>query len=92
MTEARFVRSPRALFRSVGAEVLVTAPDREDVDRLSPTAGAVWSLLGEPRTLSTLVDDLADAFGAPRERIAADVRVLVTDLVRRGWVEEVLGA
>jgi coenzyme PQQ synthesis protein D (PqqD) len=92
MTSGRFVRSPRALSRAVGQEVLVTAAGREEVDRLSPTAGAVWSLLEEPRSLSSLIDKLAGRFDAPRDRIAADVGSLLADLIRRGWVDEVPGA
>jgi hypothetical protein len=89
MTEPAFVRSPDALSRSVAGEVLVTAPGREEVDRLSPSAVAVWSLLDEPRTLSAVVEQLMKTFQAPRATIAGDVEVLLGDLVRRGLVSEV---
>jgi hypothetical protein len=36
-----------------------------------------------------LVTTLSEAYGVPEERIAPDVEVLLADLVRRGWVEEV---
>jgi len=85
----RFVRSRVALSRRVGGEVLLAAPGREDIDRLSDTAGAVWSLLEEPMPAPALVARLSEAYGVPEERIAADVEVLLADLVRRGWVEEV---
>lgn len=89
MTEPAFVRSTSALSRTVGGEVLLAAPGRDDVDRLSPTAGAVWSLLEVPRTASSLVDELCDAFDAPRQRIEADLDALLTDLATRGWIREV---
>jgi pyrroloquinoline quinone biosynthesis protein D len=87
MTESAFVRSTSALSRTVGPEVFLAAPDRDDVDRLSPTAGAVWGLLDRPRTISSLVDELSRAFDAPRERLAEDVEALLADLAGRGWVE-----
>jgi Coenzyme PQQ synthesis protein D (PqqD) len=89
MTERAFVRSPAVLSRTVAGEVLVTTVDQDQVDRLSPTAVAVWALLEEPATIDAVVDELARAFDAPRERIAGDVEGLLADLVRRGWVEEV---
>lgn len=89
MTEPAFVRSPDVLSRSVAGEVLVTAPGREEVDRLSPSAVAVWSLLEEPRTLSAVVEHLMETFHAPRAKIAGDVEVLLANLVQRGLVSEV---
>lgn len=89
MTEPAFVRSPDVLSRSVAGEVLVTAPGREEVGRLSPSAVAVWSLLDEPRTLSAVVEQLVETFHAPRATIAGDVEVLLADLVRLGLVSEV---
>jgi hypothetical protein len=91
MNEPAFVRSPNALSRSVDRETLLAAVDREDVDRLSPSAGAVWSLLDRPRTVSALVDDLSAVFDVTQGRIAKDVETLLSDLVSRGWVEEVSG-
>jgi hypothetical protein len=92
VTERIFVRSPAALSRTVDGGILVTAPGHQEVDRLSATAGAVWTLLDEPRTVSALVDDLSSVFDAPRDRIAADVMQLLADLAGRGWIEEVPGA
>lgn len=85
----RFVRSSVALSRRVGGEVLLAAPDGTEIDRLSDSAGAVWSLLEEPMAVPALVTTLSEAYGVPEERIAADVEALLADLVRRGWVEEV---
>jgi hypothetical protein len=89
MTEPIFARSPVALSRTVGGEILLAAPNRESVDRLSPTAGAVWSLLERPRTMSSLVEELVRTFDAPRARIEADLDILMSDLTSRGWITEV---
>lgn len=89
MRDRTFARSAETLTRSVGGEVLVTAPGRDQVDRLSPTAAAVWTLLEEPRTVSAVVGRLTEVFDAPAETIAGDVEALLADLVLRGWVLEV---
>jgi hypothetical protein len=89
MTERAFVRSPGVLSRRVADEVLVTTTGHDEVDRLSPTAAAVWTLLEEPATTDAVVDQLVEGFDAPRERIADDVEHLLAELVRRGWVDEV---
>ena len=83
----RYVRSSRTLWRSVGAETLLTAPGRQDVDGLSETATAAWDLLTEPRTLDDLVGRLSDLFATPRDAVEPDVRSLLEQLVARGWVE-----
>jgi Coenzyme PQQ synthesis protein D (PqqD) len=88
MTGTAFVRST-ALSRTVDGEVLLTAPGREGVDLLSATAGAVWSLLEEPRTATWLVDEVCRRFEVPRERIEAGVGQLLADLAERGWIREV---
>jgi Coenzyme PQQ synthesis protein D (PqqD) len=83
------MRSPNALSRSVGSEILLTAPGRDDVVRLAGTAGAVWGLLETPQTLSSLVDALSRSYGAPPEAIAADVQQLLSQLLEEGWAESV---
>jgi hypothetical protein len=72
--------------------MLLARPGREGVDSLSETATVVWELLGTPRTLGSLVDLLAEAYAAHRENIAADVELLVEELIERGWVEDANGA
>jgi Coenzyme PQQ synthesis protein D (PqqD) len=85
----RFVRSPNVLSRRVGGEVLLAHPSRPEVDRLSDSARAVWTLLEEPDTAPAVVAALSEAYGVPPNQIEADVRALLDDLVQRGWVEEV---
>jgi coenzyme PQQ synthesis protein D (PqqD) len=89
MSDPRFRRSPAALFRTAGSEVLLASADRDGVDLLPGTAAAVWLLLEEPASLAHLSEDLAELYAMPVERVVEDVEPLVDELTRRGWVERV---
>jgi len=88
-SSVRFRRSPSALFREVGPEVLLAAVERPGFDVLSGPATDVWDLLDRPQTLDELVASLADRYDAPRTSIETDVQRLLDELTRRGWIEEV---
>lgn len=89
MSETWLIRSPSALTRAVGSDVLLTAPGRDDVVRLGGTAGAVWGLMESPQTISSLVDALTRRYRADPKTIAADVERLVSELLEQGWAEAV---
>jgi hypothetical protein len=84
-----FQRSPVALFRRVGGEIILATPQRQDFDSLSSTAAVAWELLDQPKGLNELVRDLALTYGMEPGSIVSDVASLLLDLLRRGWVEEV---
>ena len=84
-----FQRSPDALTRRVGVDVLVTTPGDEDVHDLSGGASAVWADLETPRTFSEIVSDLADAYAAHPTEIADDVEGCLLTLMALGVVVEV---
>lgn len=84
----RFQRSTEALWRRVGADVLVTTPADEEVHELSGGASAVWEQLRTPRTLVDLVDDLATAHGAEPPDIEAQVEGCLDTLLHLKVVEE----
>ncbi|HEX9891630.1 MAG TPA: PqqD family protein, partial [Actinomycetota bacterium] len=65
MAGTLFVQAPQVLWRDAGSEILLAPRDRQDVDVLSPTAGAVWRLLGQPVSEEELVEALARAFSVP---------------------------
>ncbi len=88
MNEPRLRRAPKALWRSVGAEVVVTVPGRSDFELLSGSGGAVWRALGEPRTMSDLVAELAREYGVDAGTIEGDVHQLIGTLSRRGLLDE----
>jgi hypothetical protein len=79
------------LWRSVGAEVIVTVPGRSDFELLSGSGGAVWRALGESLTMSDLVAVLAAEHGIDGATIEGDVRQLIGTLSVRGLVEEEAG-
>jgi len=83
----RFHRSPSALWRRVGADVLVVMPADPEIRELSGGARAVWDALGEAQTPAELVDRLAASHGVEARLIASDVDACLTVLVGSGLVE-----
>ena len=88
MSEPLLRRAPQVLWRSVGAEVVVAVPSRTDFELLSGSGGAIWRALDEPRTLSRLVDALAEEHGVEGGAIVDDVRHLTSTLAARGLLEQ----
>jgi hypothetical protein len=84
-----FRRSPEALYRRVGGDIILATPEREDFDSLSSTASSAWELLDTSKGLDELVRELASAYGMQPQAILSDVATLLLDLLRRGWIEEV---
>lgn len=89
LSEGIFRRSPNALFRRVGGDIILATAEREDFDSLSSTASAAWELLDNPKGLDQLVNELAMEYGMQPHSIVSDVAALLLDLLRRGWIEEV---
>ena len=61
---------------------VIQAPER--VFALDPIAHAVVEACDGERTLVDVIDHLAAKFGAPRDRVAADVTAMVEDLCAKG--------
>jgi len=81
------MRSPAALSRAVGSEVLACLPEWDEVDLLSTSGGVIWRVLAEPRTLSELTDQIAGEFELRPKDVRGDVRGFVDLLVKRGLVQ-----
>ena len=89
LNEGVFRRSPKALFRRVGGDIILATPGRDDFDSLSSTASTAWELLDTPKGLDELVNELALEYRMQPPSIVSDVAALLLDLLRRGWIEEV---
>ena len=84
---ATYRRSPAALSRAVGTEILACLPEWDEVDLLSASGGAIWRGLAEPRTLAELTAAVANEYALRPTDVRGDVRGFVDLLVMRGLVE-----
>ena len=85
-----FRRTPRALWRRVGDEVLVADAEGSDVSSLSASASAAWLLLEEPRTREELIDGLVAGCELPAIEVAKHVDRMLHEFERREWVVRVV--
>lgn len=88
LRETDVVRIPRGVRlredKARGGWVLL-APER--VFQLDPIAQQVLTRVDGERDVAAIVDDLAQAFAAPRERILVDVRAMLADLITKNILE-----
>ena len=54
---------------------------------LNPLGAKVWSLVQEPRTVSSVLDSLLEAYDVTPERCEGDLFALLEDLVSRDLIE-----
>jgi hypothetical protein len=78
-----FGRSPNALFRVVGDEVLIAIPRDAEFISLTSTGHAIWELLEPPIAFSELVSSLAELYGCGEDSIAPDVETFLNQLLER---------
>ena len=86
-----FRRSPSALWRRVGDEVLIADAEGPDISSLSPPASAAWLHLERPRTREDLIDELVVRLGVPAKEIAAHIERSLGQLEERGWLIRTVG-
>jgi len=86
--ESDVVRLPRGVRlredKARGGWVLL-APER--VFQLDAIAVQVLTRVDGRRDIAAIVDDLVQAFDAPRERISVDVRAMLSDLIAKNVLE-----
>ncbi|MAM56079.1 MAG: pyrroloquinoline quinone biosynthesis peptide chaperone PqqD [Salinicola sp.] len=86
--ESDVVKIPRGVRlredKARGGWVLL-APER--VFQLDPIAQQVLTRVDGERDIAAIVDDLAETFAAPRERILVDVRAMLADLITKNVLE-----
>jgi hypothetical protein len=87
--ETRWTRHPESLWRATGDTVVVLPGAGDDPTPLSISGSAarLWELLAQPVSLGELAAQLADAYGADAEVIAADLAPVLEDLRAAAAVE-----
>ena len=81
-------RSPHALYRNIGPDVLAMLPGAEDMHVVSGPAAVIWDLLSEDAGLDEMIGEIADLYEHPTEEVTPALEVCLRDLVDRGLVEE----
>lgn len=82
MTERYAVNRGNARWRVVDGEVVVINVNNTYYYGLNQTGTFLWSLLSEAdRTLDELVDEVAERYGQPEERVRPDVQSVIEDLL-----------
>lgn len=76
----------------VDRELVVVDEATGRVHALNPTAALVWECLDGQASLATIVDELQEAFGAPRATISADVLGVVREFGTLGFLRDVRSA
>jgi PqqD family protein of HPr-rel-A system len=71
----------------IDGETVIYDVELDATHLLNPTATAVWSCLDGETTVDQLIDDVAAAFGVPREEVRTDILTLLRDLGRAGLLE-----
>ena len=89
MNRPRYRRSPAALYRRAGADVLATTPADPEIHELSGGAVAVWEALTSPLDADELSARLASEHGVGADGIAEQVRRCLEELAGLDLVEEV---
>jgi hypothetical protein len=84
----RLRQSTSIPWRRVGDDILLAPPGRVDFDHLSGTAAVVWLSLETPCSRDELVREIAELYSVRPDQIDRDVDTLLSDLVRRGAIEE----
>lgn len=81
----RLPRGVRLLYNEAQGGWLLNAPER--VFKPDAIALAILERCTGEATLETIVDDLAAAYSAPRERVLADVTALIHSLAEKKLME-----
>ncbi|MEM9763513.1 MAG: pyrroloquinoline quinone biosynthesis peptide chaperone PqqD [Pseudomonadota bacterium] len=81
----RLLRGVRVAHDAVRRRDVLLAPER--VFMLDPIGKAVLDRIDGTRSFGTIVDDLAAAYEAPRDRIAADAGTYLAGLIERRMME-----
>lgn len=80
------VRSAELIETEIDGEMVALDVERGTCLGFNSTAWRIWALIEEPRTLSAIVDRLAEEFDVDAAECARDVEALLADLREQGLV------
>jgi hypothetical protein len=84
--DASVVATERQLSTTLADEVIILGLDDSMYYGLSGTGARIWELLQAPRTLEEIVSTILGEFDVDRDRVEADLDVLLADLQSRGLI------
>ena len=84
-SKPRLPRGVRLKHDEIRDEWVLLAPER--LLKLNLVSTEILKRLNGEDRLDAIIDDLAATFGAPRERVEADVGAMLADLVRKRLVD-----
>jgi len=82
-------RVTQVLWRRTADRVMLLPVPEGELISLSGTGVVLWDLLAAPASEQDLASTLAQVFGEAPERVAADIRPVLDDLVERRLIETV---
>lgn len=83
----RYRRSPRALHRNAGPEVLVVPADTDELVTLSGVAAVVWEALARPADAHRIEGFVAEVLDVAPGEVAAGLGTCLLDLTTAGVIE-----
>jgi hypothetical protein len=88
--DERFVPERRSAVHVVEIDSEAVLLDEEDgrLHLLNTTGALLWSRFDGATALAEIVDDLSEAFGVPRDRVATDSLAMVERLVAEGLLAD----
>jgi hypothetical protein len=84
VTDRSYRRAADVLWRNVGPDVILTRPKTETVAELSDSGAQVWRFLDRTSTARDVAARF-DGFSHSSGEIEAGVKILLDDLVWRGY-------
>jgi hypothetical protein len=84
----RPARSPSVIAVELDGEAVLYLTERDEMHLLNPLATVVWNIIDGQAPVSTLADELAEAFGADVGQVLSDLTVLLGQLDADGLVTD----
>jgi hypothetical protein len=78
--------------RRVGETAVLVHLGSNRIYELNDTGARIWELAGEGTTVEALINRLEGEFDVDRVKLADEVSLIVTDLLREGLFEDRSGA